>query len=81
MLLLTGIVVSAGFGTPNDSMQSMHATPQHAPALDSSNPAVIWKAIDVSMVSSLPSLPWFNSGPCRVWVNVADRSLGLRLPQ
>ena len=41
----------AGFTTPNGSMYS---TPAHydAPALDESNAAVIWKAIDVSMVDS-----------------------------
>ena len=33
-------------------MQSMPAMPYSAPALDESNPAVIWKAIDLSMVRS-----------------------------
>ena len=33
-------------------MQSMPEMPYSAPALDESNPAVIWKAIDVSMVRS-----------------------------
>ena len=41
--------ICAGYGTPNGSM---HTTPAQydAPVLDKSNPAVIWKAIDMSMV-------------------------------
>ena len=42
----------AGSGAPNGTMQSIPAMPYSAPALDESNPAVIWKAIDLSMVPS-----------------------------
>ncbi|CAL5224044.1 g6667 [Coccomyxa viridis] len=49
----------AGYGTANGSM---HATParRDAPALDESNPAVIWKAIDVSMEESRAQQPRYQ---------------------